>query len=209
MRFPTIGVLSFQGDFERHKRLVEQLGAACRYVRTAEEIGEIDGLILPGGESTTIGKLMARFGLLDAVTERVELGMPIFGTCAGAILLATEIETSTQERLGIIPMTVRRNAYGRQIESFEANLNIGALSCGRGSVASDEPIRGVFIRAPIIVDVDSSCEVLVSYEEQPVVVRYGHAIASTFHPELTGEERIHRCFLELVDHSLRAATGAS
>lgn len=200
MRDVRIGILSFQGDFEKHKSVIEELGARTSYVRAPEEMTSIDGLILPGGESTTIGKLMARFGLLDLIGDRARNGMPILGTCAGAILLAAEIEESSQERIGLIPMTVRRNAYGRQIESFEADLDARQLRCGSPGAndGSGETTRGVFIRAPLIVSTGESCETLVSYEEHPVVVRYGRLIAATFHPELSGESRIHRCFLEEV-----------
>lgn len=198
--------------------MLTHLGAACTYVRAHEEIEQVDGLVLPGGESTTIGKLMARFGLLDVVQERAAAGMPVLGTCAGAILLATEIEESTQERLGLVPMTVRRNAYGRQIESFECDLDAGSLHCGAppedgGGAAGQSAaagqtnhssteesllLRGVFIRAPIITAVGDGCEVLVRYEDLPVIVRYGAVFAATFHPELSGEERLHRCFLQTV-----------
>jgi pyridoxal 5'-phosphate synthase pdxT subunit len=154
-------------------------------------------VIIPGGESTTIGKLMARFGLLDALRERIQDGMPVFGTCAGAILLATEIVGSDQERLGTMPISVRRNAYGRQVESFEAALvvYVSALhSDGGPGPAASSPITGVFIRAPMIVDAGSTT-VLAEYEDHPVLVRSVSMLAATFHPELTDDDRVHRYFL--------------
>ena len=185
-----VGVLSFQGDFARHAARLEELGADVVSVRTPEAVDQIDGLVIPGGESTTIGKLMDRFGLLDAVRSGVERGLSLFGTCAGAILLAKEIRGSGQPRLGLMDMEVERNAYGRQVDSFEASFS--------SEVFSGEPLRGVFIRAPIIRSVRESVEIIATYEELPVVVRQGKLLAATFHPELTEDSRLHSYFLEII-----------
>ena len=185
-----VGVLSFQGDFARHAARLEELGADVVSVRTPEAVDQIDGLVIPGGESTTIGKLMDRFGLLEAVRSGVERGLSLFGTCAGAILLAKEIRGSGQPRLGLMDMEVERNAYGRQVDSFEASFS--------SEVFSGEPLRGVFIRAPIIRSVRESVEIIATYEELPVVVRQGKLLAATFHPELTEDSRLHSYFLEII-----------
>lgn len=183
----TIGVLAFQGDFQRHFELLLSMGSDVRYVRTAAEISAVDGLVIPGGESTTIGKLLSRFGLMEPIRRRIAERMPVFGTCAGAILLAKEIEGSDQDRLGVMDIAVTRNAYGRQIESFEADVEVPSIS--------GEPVRGVFIRAPIITATGSGVEVLGSFEDRPVVVRQGNLLVATFHPELAGDGRLHAIFL--------------
>ncbi len=186
-----VGVLSFQGDFARHAARLEELGADVVSVRTPEAISQIDGLVIPGGESTTIGMLMDRFGLLDAARKAAEEeDLAIFGTCAGAILLAKDIRNSDQPRLGLMEMEVERNAYGRQVDSFEASF--------ASEVFREEPLRGVFIRAPIIRSIRPPVETIASYEELPVVVRQGTLLAATFHPELTGDTRLHSYFLEMV-----------
>lgn len=185
-----VGVLGFQGDFARHMQVLAGLGVPALLVRRPEEVAAIDALILPGGESTTIGKLMEWFGLMEPVRERVAAGMPILGTCAGAILLAREIVASDQSRIGAMDIAVARNAYGRQIESFEADINVPAIG--------DDPVRGVFIRAPIISRVGEGLEVLAVYEGNPVVVRQDNCLVATFHPELTGDTRIHAFFLDRV-----------
>jgi 5'-phosphate synthase pdxT subunit len=184
----TVGVLSFQGDFQKHYELLLAMGEDVRYVRRADELAAIDALIIPGGESTTIGKLLVRFGLMEPVRERVRAGMPILGTCAGAILLAKQIQDSDQDRIGVMDITVVRNAYGRQIESFEADLPVDGLD--------GEPMRAVFIRAPVIVAAGPNVEVLAEFEGRPVIVRQGNILAATFHPELTGDPRLHALFLE-------------
>lgn len=186
----TIGVLSFQGDFARHAERLEQLGTRVVSVRTPEAIALIDGLVIPGGESTTIGMLMERFGLLDAVREAAGRGLALFGTCAGAILLSKEIHNSDQPRLGLMDTTVERNAYGRQIDSFEATFSSDHFP--------GEPLKGVFIRAPIIAAVRPPAQTIAVYEDQPVVVRQERLLAATFHPELTDDRRLHRYFLDMV-----------
>ncbi|TVQ40756.1 MAG: pyridoxal 5'-phosphate synthase glutaminase subunit PdxT [Spirochaetaceae bacterium] len=187
----TIGVLALQGDFAKHIELLRRLGREARAVRTAIEIQELAALIIPGGESTTIGMLMERFGLADAVRQRVRCGMPLFGTCAGAILMAAEIVGSDQPRLALMDMTVQRNAYGRQIESFEAELNLGAAS----------PLTAVFIRAPRIIRIGNEVRVLAAFESDPVLVQQDHLLAATFHPELTDSSAIHAHFLALIDRA--------
>jgi 5'-phosphate synthase pdxT subunit len=199
-----VGVLGLQGDYQRHVQLLEHLGVTAALVRRPEALAEVDGLIIPGGESTTIGKLMQRFGLLEAARERAADGMPVFGTCAGAILLAREILGPDQPRLGLMDIAVERNAYGRQIESFEVDLEDGLLDAGGEPAAGHsepvraDPVRGVFIRAPIIRRVGGHCSPLLYYGEDPVVVQEGPHLVATFHPELVGEARVHRRFLELI-----------
>lgn len=196
MSRPVIGVLSYQGDFARHLDILSRIDFPGREVRDIPALDAVDALIIPGGESTTIGMLMERFGLLDAVRARVDQGFPVFGTCAGAILLARDIEGSSQPRIGVMPLCIRRNAYGRQIESFEADL----LPAGKDpeSPFAGTPVHGVFIRAPLITAIDSGVEPLLLFEAQPVLVRHGALLAGTFHPELTTDTRIHRYFAEQV-----------
>ena len=194
-----VGVLGLQGDYQRHVQLLEHLGVTAKLVRTPEALDEVNGLIIPGGESTTIGKLMKRFGLLESARERAADGMPVFGTCAGAILLAREILGPDQPRLGLMDIAVERNAYGRQIESFEVDLEDGRLASGDEQGAGHTgPVRGVFIRAPIIRRLGESCSPLLYYGEDPVVVQEGPHLVATFHPELVGEPRVHRRFLDLI-----------
>jgi pyridoxal 5'-phosphate synthase pdxT subunit len=186
-----IGVLALQGDVREHSAAIERAGATPVEVRYASEVADVDALIMPGGESTTIGKLLDRFGLLEPITERARAGMPLYGTCAGAILLATRIEGSQDapHRVGLMDIAVRRNAYGRQVDSFESDLHIEGL---------DEPFRAVFIRAPSIDEVGDGVEVLASHRDAPVLVRQGNLLASTFHPEMTGDNRVHELFVEIV-----------
>ena len=189
-----VGVLALQGDVREHCRALDGAGATPVVVRYPHEIADVDGLVLPGGESTTIGKLLDRFGLLGPLIERGRAGLPLYGTCAGAILLARAIvgPEDAPHRIGLMDIEVRRNAYGRQVESFEADLAIGAI----GSL--EAPFRAVFIRAPVIERVGSGVEVLASYGAHPVLVRQGALLASTFHPEMTGDNRVHQLFLEVV-----------
>lgn len=190
-RVVRIGVLALQGDFAKHIEMFAALpGVEPFPVRTVDEFRGADGLVIPGGESTTIGKLMERFGLLSAVREAGGAGLPIFGTCAGMILLAKEIRGSTQQRLGLLSIEVARNAYGRQIESFEADLAAPALGA--------KPIRAVFIRAPQVVSTGPGVEVLASFEDLPVLVRQGTLLAVNFHSELTDDTRLHEYFVSIV-----------
>ncbi len=195
---PRVGVLSHQGDFQRHSDVLTLLGMTVVPVRAPQHLKELSGLVIPGGESTTIGMLMERFGLVDEVRAASAEGMPIFGTCAGTILLAKTIEGSTQPRLALMDITVSRNAYGRQIESFEAHIGIDdAMGAPSGSNTSN-PLTGVFIRAPVITKVENDVRVLAEFEGRPVLVSQGHLLAATFHPELTGDTRVHRLFTDQV-----------
>ena len=191
----TVGVLAYQGGFEQHLRQLRNLDVPCTAVRDAAGVLGIDALIIPGGESTTIGMLMERFGVMQAIRERIAGGLAVFGTCAGAILLASDIEGSDQPRIGALDINVRRNAYGRQIESFEADVGNGTAWSGG--------FRGVFIRAPLIVRSGPRVETILTFEDRPVLVRQGRLLAATFHPELTDDPRVHRFFLrEVADLSV-------
>ncbi|MFO8065641.1 MAG: pyridoxal 5'-phosphate synthase glutaminase subunit PdxT [Spirochaetota bacterium] len=187
-----IGVLAFQGDFAKHLDLLTDMGLEAVAVRTVEDLGAVSGLVIPGGESTTIGMLMERFDLLPAVRQRALDGMPVLGTCAGAILLARDIVGSDQPRLGLMDFSIHRNAYGRQIESFEADVRVENTGRGGHDDPSRAAIRAVFIRAPVISGIGSGVEVLASFEGTPVVVRQGNMLAATFHPELSGEPALHK-----------------
>jgi 5'-phosphate synthase pdxT subunit len=187
---PKIGVLGLQGDVREHLAALKAAGETdVAEVRTPEEIRGLQGLIIPGGESTTVGKLMARFGVDEAIHEEYGRGMAIFGTCAGMILLSKRIEGSDQHRLGLMDIGVRRNAFGRQVDSFEADLDIPAIG--------EEPVHAVFIRAPVIVDAGPEVERLAELPKGAVLVRQGRCLAAAFHPELTADPRIHRLFLDM------------
>jgi len=192
----VIGVLALQGAFAKHLEMLEKCGARAAPVRFASEIDEIDGLIIPGGESTTVGKLMSRYGIDRKIIERAHQGMPVFGTCMGMILLAKEIADSDQYRLGLMDMTVQRNAFGRQIDSFEADLQINGIEGG--------PFRAVFIRAPYAVDTGKCATALASCDGNPVLLRQGGLLGCAFHPELTDDTRLHQYFIEMVRASARA-----
>lgn len=186
-----IGVLGLQGDFKKHLESLEQIECAQgMVVRTPEEIDLCDGLIIPGGESTTVGKLMARFGVDEAIKRRVAEGMTIFGTCTGMILLSKEIEASDQHRLGLMDITVRRNAFGRQVDSFESDLVIPEIG--------EEPIRAIFIRAPYATEIRENAKVLCALETgEAIMVRQGNCLAAAFHPELTDDTRVHKYFVNM------------
>jgi 5'-phosphate synthase pdxT subunit len=198
-RRPKIAVLALQGDFERHIELLNSLGADAFAARLPDEIAAADAVVLPGGESTTIGKLMDRYGLKDAILTAHAAGKPVYGTCAGMILLAQRIEAGTGERggqstLGLMDITVARNAFGRQIDSFEVELDAPLL------VADGEPpLHAIFIRAPIVVQTGPGVEVVARHKDQVVFVRQGSLMASSFHPELTGDTRVHEYFLDTID----------
>ncbi|AFG37717.1 pyridoxal 5'-phosphate synthase glutaminase subunit PdxT [Spirochaeta africana] len=187
-----LGVLALQGGFYKHMEMLRSMDAEAVAVKEPRDLAGLQGLLIPGGESTTIGMLMERYGLMAALRTQMAQGFPVFGTCAGAILLSDEIENSTQTRIGGLPITIRRNAYGRQVESFEADLVI------QGIAPEDTPLRGVFIRAPIILACADTVEVLSSYEGYPTVVRAGSLLAATFHPELTSDDRLHRYFIQQI-----------
>jgi len=184
-----VGVLAIQGDYAAHGAALERAGAQWHEVRTLEDIRSAEALVLPGGESTVIGGLLARFGLLDALVERVRGGMPIFGTCAGLILLAKTVEGREQPGIRLLDIAVQRNAWGRQVDSFRAPVP---------TVIPGLPeIEAVFIRAPRILSVGPGVEVLASYRGESVLVRQGRILGCTFHPELVAGAAIHQYFLGL------------
>ncbi|MBB5059487.1 5'-phosphate synthase pdxT subunit [Granulicella aggregans] len=190
----TIGVLALQGAFEAHARVLQNLGATPKLVRTPEQLEGLDGLIMPGGESTTMLKSLERGGFFEALAAFVA-EKPTFGTCAGAILLATDVAHSTQKCLGALDISVERNAYGRQNES--------AILSSETSMPG-APLEMVFIRAPRISRVGPGVETLAKRGDDPVLVRSGSLLAATFHPELSGDERVHRLFLDMVEDSQRS-----
>ena len=198
---PRIGVLALQGDVREHLHVLETLGAHPVAVRRPSELASVDGLVLPGGESTTMAKLARIFELLEPLRARVAEGLPMFGTCAGMILLADRIEDGVvgQETLGGLDITVRRNAFGRQVDSFESSLDFVGLA---------EPVHAVFIRAPWVEAVGDGVEVLARVPEgagaaagRIVAVRQGPLMATSFHPEVGGDGRVHRMFVDLVRQS--------
>jgi 5'-phosphate synthase pdxT subunit len=193
---PRIGVLALQGDVREHLAVLRSLGARATAVRRPGELDACDGLVIPGGESTTMAKLARRFGLLEPLRERIRGGMPAFGTCAGMILLADEVleGTADQETVGGLDVTVRRNAFGRQVDSFEGDLDFAGL---------DTPVHAVFIRAPWVERAGAGVEVLARVATgeavgRIVAVRQGPLMATSFHPEVGGDVRIHRLFCDLV-----------
>ncbi|MEV6794187.1 pyridoxal 5'-phosphate synthase glutaminase subunit PdxT [Streptomyces sp. NPDC051320] len=192
MTTPVIGVLALQGDVREHLIALATADALARPIRRPEELAEVDGLVLPGGESTTMSKLAGLFGLLEPLRARIAAGMPVYGTCAGMIMLADKIldPRSDQETFGGIDMIVRRNAFGRQNESFEAAVAIEEIDGG--------PVEGVFIRAPWVESVGAEVQVLARHGGHIVAVRQGNAVATSFHPELTGDHRLHRYFADMV-----------
>ena len=182
-----VGVLALQGAFREHVAAVTRLGATAREVRQLKDIDGIDALIIPGGESTTMGKLLNEWNMLEPLRQRILDGMPVYGSCAGLILLCREIENSDQPRLGVLDATVRRNAFGRQVDSFETDLNIPEIGA--------DPIPAVFIRAPVITGVGAGVTVLSEVKGQAVAVRQNNILATSFHPELTPDTRMHSYFL--------------
>src|SRR5215472_692550 len=200
-----IGVLALQGDFDAHRRRLEQLGAEVVLVKKPEQLDEIEGLVIPGGESSTFLKLLGEAGF-EKLRQFVK-AKPTFGTCAGAILLASEVENPPQAGLGALDIRIRRNAYGRQVDSSiregkfltELNQKLQAPDPGEGS-----PLEMVFIRAPKIVHLGQGVEVLAPEGTDAVAVRQGKAMAATFHPELTNDPRIHQAFLDLVQNGKRS-----
>ncbi|MBC8336061.1 MAG: pyridoxal 5'-phosphate synthase glutaminase subunit PdxT [Anaerolineales bacterium] len=191
-----IGVLALQGDFAEHIVMLSKLGAETAEIRLPAQLDDLDGLIIPGGESTTMGKLMVDYDLLEPLRE-FGLAHAIWGTCAGAILLSKDVRRD-QPLLGLMDITVERNAFGRQVDSFIAALDISTLKQASGS-GTDEPFQAVFIRAPIIESVNGDTEILVSLPDGKIVAaQQGHLLATSFHPELTGDTRFHEYFLSLV-----------
>lgn len=181
-----IGVLALQGDVKEHIQAVRDLGLNSSKVRSTEDISAVDGLIIPGGESTAISTLLRKWDLFEPLKRAGKQGLPIFGTCAGLILLATDVFENPVETLQLMDISVRRNAYGRQIESFEVGIDLMARA--------EEKITGVFIRAPLIERVGSEVSVLASYEDRPVLVEQDNFLAASFHPELTDKLGVHRYF---------------
>lgn len=184
-----IGVLALQGAFREHRWTLERCGAEAVEIRRPEELQDIAGLVIPGGESTTIGKMMVDWGLMDAIKDRYEQGMAIYGTCAGMILLCKDIIGSDQPRLGLMDASVRRNAYGRQRESFEADLAVPEFG--------EQPVRAVFIRAPFIEKVGPNVTVMAEVNGKIVIARQDKLLVTAFHPELTKDDRIHKYFIAM------------
>lgn len=191
MASPTIGVFALQGDVREHLHTLADLGVPTLSVRRPEELERCDALVIPGGESTTMFKLARTFELFEPLQKRIGAGMPAFGTCAGMIMLADRITdgTADQETLGGLDITVRRNAFGRQVDSFEGPLDVAGL---------DTPVHGVFIRAPWVEQVGPDVEVLATAAGHPVAVRQGPLLATSFHPEVGTDVRLHRMFTDLV-----------
>ena len=201
---PLVGVLALQGDVREHLGALEESGARATAVRRTAELSEVDGLVLPGGESTTMSRLLDIFGLLDPLRERIQQGMPVYGSCAGMILLAGKVldGREDQHQLGGLDMIVRRNAFGRQVDSFEEELDFAGIP---------ERVHAVFIRAPWVESASPEVEVLARVGDDPqvpggeaaagriVAVRQGPVLATAFHPELTGDTRVHRLFVEMVE----------
>jgi 5'-phosphate synthase pdxT subunit len=199
---PTIGVLALQGDVREHLLALARAGAQGRPVRRPEELVDLDGMVLPGGESTTMDKLMRAFGVRDPLRDALQAGLPAYGSCAGMILLADRVldGSADQETLGGIDMTVRRNAFGRQVASFEGDVHLDGIG--------DRPIHGVFIRAPWVEEVGETVDVLARVEDgeaagRIVAVRQGSLLATSFHPEMTGDGRVHELFVRIVEDRQR------
>jgi 5'-phosphate synthase pdxT subunit len=189
----VIGVLALQGAFARHIEALDAIGVKTSEVRTRAQLDECEALVLPGGESTTMSMLLERFELFDPLNERLHDGMPVFGTCAGMILLSNHISDgrADQRNFSAIDIGVRRNGYGRQIDSFESDLAVDGL---------DAPFHAVFIRAPVVEAVGDEVEVLGGIDDTPVVLRQGPVLVASFHPELTADTRIHELFLDSCVH---------
>ncbi len=189
---PTVGVLALQGAFGLHVIALTELGARAKEVRTPQDLARVDALVMPGGESTTMSMLLESSGLFDAIAERLATGFPVFGTCAGMILLATDVLDGRpdQRSFGVVDLAVRRNAYGRQIDSFETSLTVSDLL--------GEPFPAVFIRAPLVESAGPGVDVLARHEGRPVLARQGPVTVASFHPELSGDSRLHARFLQEV-----------
>jgi 5'-phosphate synthase pdxT subunit len=188
----NVGVLALQGAFREHKQVLEKLGASVKEVRLPQHLDGLDAVIVPGGESTTMARLMKAYAMDKGLVDFHAAGGALWGTCAGAIVMASEIVGYPEQlRLGLIDIAVERNAYGRQVASFEADLDVAVEGF-------DDPFRAIFIRAPRIARASEGVEVLARYEGDPVMVRQDRVMASVFHPELSGDSRLHRYFLEQV-----------
>lgn len=192
----TIGILSLQGAYREHISAIKRIGSYPVEIREKEQLRDIDGLIIPGGESTTISKLMAKYGFITALKS---FNKPIFGTCAGTILLAKDVPKLDEPTLQLMDITVDRNAYGRQIDSFEEEINIAVKN-----QESRVKFHAIFIRAPKIVSIGKDVEILAKCKDEPVLVRQGDYLASTFHPELTEDYRIHRMFIKMIESRIKS-----
>jgi pyridoxal 5'-phosphate synthase pdxT subunit len=186
-----VGILALQGDVREHVHILRKLNAEPVLVKLPEHLTHLDALIIPGGESTVIGMLMKKYGIDKAIKEKHKQGMPIYGTCAGAIVLSKDIMGSRQPRLGLVDISIKRNEYGRQIDSFEADLSIRGIG----------DLKGIFIRAPLIKKFYNGAEILAEYNLYPVMVKQDNLLITTFHPELANDPRIHQYFLEMVSKS--------
>ena len=186
-----VGVLALQGAFRAHEEALSTLGIESRQVRTPAHLAEVDALVMPGGESTTMSRLLETSGLFDPLAERIAGSMPVFGTCAGMILLATDVLDGRpdQRSFAAIDLAVRRNGYGRQVDSFETDIDVVGL---------DDPFHAVFIRAPKVESVGSDVEVLASHDGVPVLARHDAVYVASFHPELTGDARLHAAFVQSI-----------
>lgn len=183
-----IGVLSLQGDFREHLEILKKCNVDSVSVKLPEDLEVVNGLIIPGGESTTIGNLMQRYGINKEIIKKHKEGMAIYGTCAGAILLAKDIAGSEQPRLNLLDISIKRNNYGRQIDSFETELSIENIG----------KFNGIFIRAPVIDKVDNAVKILSNFNGNPVLIQKDNILAGTFHPELTGDKRVHEYFVGMI-----------
>src|SRR5512139_3962041 len=190
-----IGVLALQGAFIEHEKMLQRLGVETREVRLPRDLDGVAGVIIPGGESTTIGKLAAQYNLIEPLRELAQAGKPLWGTCAGLIFMAKDVGRD-QPLLGLMDVTVRRNAFGRQVDSFEANISIKGVD-------GDKPFHAIFIRAPLIESVGAGVEVLARVEqgaeEVIVAAQQGHLLVTSFHPELSNDDRFHRYFVNMAD----------
>jgi 5'-phosphate synthase pdxT subunit len=188
----TVGVLALQGDVREHLAALRSAGVEAVEVRRPDELDGLDGIVVPGGESTTIGRLLTIFGLLEPLRARIAEGLPAYGSCAGMILLANEVRDGKpgQPTLGGLDVVVRRNAFGRQVDSFETDLDVAGVDGG--------PVHAVFIRAPWVEEAGPGVEVLAEAAGHPVAVRQGHLLATAFHPELTGDARVHELFVGML-----------
>jgi len=188
------GVISHQGDFSLHEKIMHKLSRNIMKVLTIEDIEKVDALIIPGGESTTLIRFFDRWNLWDTLENRIHKGMPVFGTCAGMILLAKGVTNAKQRSMALLDIDVERNGYGRQVESFEAKIT--------GELFNGKPVNGMFIRAPRIVRVGVNVEILARYEGDPVLVRSGMILGAAFHPELAGDPGIHSLFVKMAEENM-------
>ena len=187
---PIIGVLAIQGDFVEHKKMLDEVGVESREIRLPEQLKDVDGLIIPGGESTTIVQLIDTYGFRNKINEHVSDGMSIWGTCAGMIVLAKKLLDKSPSPLELLDITVSRNAFGRQVDSFETNLSVNGIY--------GPPLHAIFIRAPIVTEVGKNVEILATVDEdRPVAVKENKILATSFHPELTKDVRMHEMFAEM------------